>query len=85
LGPLKEVITLKHLDLGHLHSSDTVKGLLSSIPQLRGLEEITFALDGDSDCVGTVEAMIGSFENDVSLERVDFTSHFIGEDGQSKI
>jgi hypothetical protein len=58
---------------------------LSTIPKLRGLQEITFELARGGDSEEAVQTMIGSLKKNMSLECINFTSRFIGEDDQSKI
>jgi hypothetical protein len=78
--------TSKLSDIGKLSQRGLwiVDEHFSIIPRLRGLKEITSVLAGVPASADTA-SMIRAFKQNMSLERVNFESHFIAEDDLTKM
>jgi hypothetical protein len=69
LRPLEDDSTLEHLNLGLLESPKRIQELLSSIPRLRGLKEITFTIRRFSN--KRMQLIIQAIRQNWSLEKVN--------------
>jgi hypothetical protein len=70
MRPLEEESTLEHLDIGLYRSPAKVQELLSSIPRIRGLKEITFDVRQDY-YDRNKKFIVQAFKQNWSLEKVN--------------
>jgi hypothetical protein len=70
LRPLEEVSTLEHLNLGFIGTPAKIQELLSCIPRMRGLKEITFHIQQDYYKENT-KLISQAFRQNWSFEKVN--------------
>jgi hypothetical protein len=78
MEPLEDEATLEHLHLGTLFTEDHANEVVTGIPLLRGLKEITLVLDNDMDIDGeriaSAKSIIRALKQNIFLENINFCS-----------